>query len=358
MDPKFWRGRKVLVTGHTGFKGAWLSAWLNQLGSQVSGLSLEPAEGPNLWPLLKLEDQVNSQIGDIRDPVAIRKSLRDDPEIVFHMAAQALVRQSYVDPVDTFSTNVTGTVALLQAISTVPSVRAVVVVTSDKVYENLEEGRPFVETDQVGGSDPYSASKGACEIAVWSIYRSLFKTHGSQTVGLATARAGNVIGGGDWADDRLVPDIVRGILQGDGKVHLRAPNSIRPWQHVLDPLNGYLTLAEKLHADPTTHSTGFNFGPAAGNESNVQSVAEGMIAALRKGDIVHEYDANAPGESVVLRLDSSRARKELGWRPVFEFEKALSETANWYADWFDGADMAVVTKEQIKSYNLRLGADK
>lgn len=352
MNPEFWKDRKVLVTGHTGFKGAWLAAWLSHMGSRVSGLSLEP-EDPNLWQLLQLENRITSHIGDIRDHASIASSLRDGPEVVFHMAAQSLVRQSYADPVETFSTNVTGTVALLQAVSAVPTVRSVVVVTSDKVYENLEEGRPFVETDRFGGADPYSASKGACEIAVWSMYRSLFQS--CDTTGIATARAGNVIGGGDWAADRLVPDIVRGCLYGSGKVFLRAPDSIRPWQHVLDPLSGYLTLAEKLFTDPVSYSTGFNFGPAVGNESNVQSVAQGMIAALGKGEIVHAPDANAPDESKVLRLDSSRARKLLGWQPVFDFEQALSVTAEWYAKWHDGADMAAVTESQIDFYNQRLG---
>lgn len=350
MKPEFWAGRKVLVTGHTGFKGAWLSAWLDQLGCKVTGLSLAPDDDPNLWSVLKLSDRVNNIIGDVRDRDVVARALDTEPEIVFHLAAQALVRRSYRDPVNTFSTNVTGTVELLHAVSQTPTVQSVVVVTSDKVYENTEGGQSFVETDRLGGFDPYSASKSACEIAVQSMRQSFFSPNGA---GVATARAGNVIGGGDWSADRLVPDIVRGCLSGHGTVTLRAPASVRPWQHVLEPLYGYMILAERLYDDPAVFSREFNFGPNVGDERDVQSVAEGIVSSLKQGEIVHDVEPDAPKESKVLRLDSSLAIDQLGWRPVFDFEQTVSMTAGWYADWFEGADMRSVTSDQIQHYTIQ-----
>ena len=348
VNAEFWRDRKVLVTGHTGFKGAWLVAWLHKLGSDVTGLSLAPEGDPNLWSLLTLDGSVRHVVGDIRDSAAVNSVLQHDPEIVIHLAAQALVRKSYSDPVDTFATNVTGTVQLLHSIAQTPSVRSVIVATSDKVYQNLEDGKPFVETDRLGGTDPYSASKGACEIAVQAMRESFFNS--TETAQIATVRAGNVIGGGDWSEDRLVPDIIRGCLSGQGIVTLRAPASIRPWQHVLEPLGGYITLAERLFDNPTEYCNSVNFGPAYGEEREVHSVAEGIVAKLGRGQIVHDCNPNALKESKTLRLDSVFASEHLGWRPVLDFDESLAMTADWYADWFDGANIYSITVKQIEHY--------
>lgn len=358
MTPDFWKGRRVLITGHTGFKGAWLAAWLDHLGSHVTGLSHAPEGAPNLWTLLSRDSRVNSVIGDIRDPKALDAAFESEPEIVFHLAAQSLVRRSYVDPVETFSTNVTGTVSVLHAAANAPSVRAVVVATSDKAYENLEEGRPFKETDRFGGSDPYSASKGATELATISMRRSFFAPSGPHPAGVASVRAGNVIGGGDWSEDRLVPDIIRGCLSGDGSVTLRAPASVRPWQHVLEPLHGYCLLAEQLTASPDAYADGWNFGPAFGDEHDVQSVAEGIVKGLKRGKIVHDIDPNAPKESKILRLDARRATEQLGWTPVFDFADTVKVTADWYAKWHAGSDAVDITKQQIDFYMAETAKQK
>jgi len=350
MTPSFWRDRKVLITGHTGFKGAWLAAWLLRAGAKVTGLSLAP-EGPwNLWNLLGLEDSTTSIIGNICDPQSLENALATKPEIVFHLAAQSLVRRSYRDPVDTFATNVTGTVALLHAITKSPSVRSVVVATSDKAYENPEHGRAFVESDPFGGSDPYSASKGAAEIAVASMRRSFFSPDGTHPAGVASVRAGNVIGGGDWSEDRLLPDIIRGCLSDRGEVTLRAPASIRPWQHVLEPLRGYIMLAERLCDDPTRYADGWNFGPEKSNECDVGTMAEAIVRALGRGRIVVDADPKAPKEAKVLRLNASRARSRLGWKPLLDFPETVEMTARWYADWHAGRSPAEITGEQVDAY--------
>ncbi|NND17581.1 MAG: CDP-glucose 4,6-dehydratase [Silicimonas sp.] len=350
MTPDFWAGRRVLVTGHTGFKGAWLTAWLDRMDAKVTGLSLAPDVSPNLWELLDLRARGSSVIGDLSNPAALNKAFAGGPEVVVHLAAQSLVRESYNDPVGTFATNVTGTVALLHKIAQTPSVRSVIVATSDKAYENPEHGRAFKEGDPYGGSDPYSASKGACEIATAAMRRSFFAPGGAHPAGVASVRAGNVIGGGDWARDRLVPDIVRGCLSGDGTVALRAPGSVRPWQHVLEPLRGYMTLAEHLYHDPETYAAGWNFGPFREDERDVQSVADAIVAALGKGRIIHDIDLSAPKESHVLRLDASRARDRLGWHPVLDFKRTTELTADWYARWHAGGSPAEITAAQIQHY--------
>ena len=353
VDTSFWSGRKVLVTGHTGFKGAWLAMWLNEMGSEVTGLSFEPDTTPNLWSMLAIDDQVKSYVGDIRDPEIVTKVLEVEPEIVFHFAAQSLVRKSYRDPVETFSTNVVGTVNLLHEIAKSAAVRAVVVATSDKVYENHEDGKPFVESDRLGGADPYSASKSACEIAVRAMRESFFS---DDSVGLATVRAGNVIGGGDWSADRLVPDIIRGCLTGDGVVTLRAPESIRPWQHVLEPLSGYLKLAQRLFNEPGIYSSEYNFGPASIEELNVRGVADGIISCLKKGRLHCEYNEEALKESIVLRVDTGLASTLLDWQPAFDIGETLSLTAQWYAEWHRGANVCRLTASQIKTYQQRMAA--
>lgn len=357
MTPAFWKDRKVLVTGHTGFKGAWLTAWLDRMGARVTGLSLAPEGEWNLSRMLGLDVSTTSIIGNICDPHSVEQALAGQPEVVFHLAAQSLVRRSYRDPVETFATNVTGTVALLHAIAQTPSVKSVIVATSDKAYENPEHGRAFVETDPFGGSDPYSASKGATEIAVASMRRSFFSPGGAHTAGVASVRAGNVIGGGDWSEDRLLPDIIRGCLSEQGSVTLRAPASIRPWQHVLEPLRGYIMLAERLADEPARFADGWNFGPEESNECDVGTMAEAIVKALGQGRIVIDADPNAPKEAKVLRLDASRARTRLGWSPLLDFPETVEMTARWYADWHAGRDPAEITGEQIDAYSQKAMAE-
>jgi len=347
----FWAGRRVLMTGHSGFKGAWLSLWLHRLGAQVSGLSLpEPVSTPSLWPLLGLEgaEGIATASGDVRDIATLRALLsRTQPEVVFHLAAQSLVRPSYDDPVGTFATNVMGTVNLLQAVAETPSVRACVVVTSDKCYENLERERGYVETDRMGGHDPYSASKGCAELATASMRRSFFT--GRNGARIASARAGNVIGGGDWSRDRLVPDIVRGCLGPEGQVVIRAPRAVRPWQHVLEPLWGYMLLARHLAEGREGVDTGWNFGPGQGAERPVIEVAEAFVRALGRGEVAVREERRDLHEATLLRLDATRARA-LGWRPVWDFDTTVEMTARWYAQWAAGADVRAITLAQIEHF--------
>jgi len=347
VTPEFWRGRRVLVTGHTGFKGAWLSFWLAEMGAQVSGLALAPETDPNLFDILGLSGRCHSVFADINDRTALDAVIAaENPEIVFHLAAQALVRPSYATPVETFATNVLGTVNLLDAIRTCPDTRAVVVVTSDKVYENVEQPLGYSEADRLGGYDPYSASKGACEIAVASMRRSFFGA-GKHPARIATARAGNVIGGGDWSVDRLVPDIVRGCLSGDGIVRLRNPNAVRPWQHVLEPLRAYLMLAERLFEGRSGFEEAWNIGPDDTVGHPVETVARALVSALGKGRIELTPDATAPHEAGLLTLDSTKARSRLGWRPNLDFNLTILLTIDWYAAWYRGEDMTVFTRNQI-----------
>lgn len=353
MTPDLWKGRSVLVTGHTGFKGAWLCAWLDQLGAKVSGYSLAPEGEHNLWTDLDLNDRVHSIIADINDAEALQKCLATQkPEVIFHFAAQSLVRRSYRDPVETFEANVVGVVSLLKAVAQTPSVKAVVVATSDKCYENLERDIPYAEDDRFGGRDPYSASKGCAEIAAAAMRQSFFApyAHGGHTARIATVRAGNVIGGGDWSEDRLVPDIIRGALQGDGNVVIRSPGAIRPWQHVLEPLSGYVLLAEHLLNDEAGFDEGWNFGPGPDSEQPVIDVANGLVAALKKGRIDVQENPNALHEAKILRLDATRAQRELGWQPRLGFEDTLAFTADWYARWVNGEPASAITRSQIEAY--------
>ncbi len=347
MNPEFWRGRRVLVTGHTGFKGAWLSFWLAEMGAQVSGLALPPATDPNLFDILGLSSRCRSVSADINDRAALDALIATEkPEIVLHLAAQALVRPSYITPVETFATNVLGTVNLLDALRACPETRAVVVVTSDKVYENLEQQKGYAEADRVGGYDPYSASKGCTEIATASMRRSFFGA-GQHPARIATVRAGNVIGGGDWSVDRLVPDIVRGCLSGDGVVRLRNPQAVRPWQHVLEPLRAYLMLAERLVEAPSGFEEAWNIGPDDTAGHPVETVARALVGALGQGRIELTPDAAAPHEAGLLTLDSTKARTRLGWQPNLDFNLTILLTIDWYAAWYRGEDMTVFTRNQI-----------
>lgn len=349
----FWRGRRVLITGHTGFKGAWLSAWLSALGANVRGIGLRPDTEPNLFELLELSREMDSQLLDINCESALTASLRAwQPEIVLHLAAQALVRLSYDTPIATFETNVIGTVRLLEAVRQTPSVRAVVIVTSDKCYENRELPVAYAEDDRLGGRDPYSASKGCAEIATRSMQQSFFAPYAyrGHPARICTVRAGNVIGGGDWSRDRIVPDVIRSCLGDSGVVELRNPLAVRPWQHVLEPLSGYLMVAQRLVESPDQMDVPWNFGPDEEASRPVMQVAQAIIAKLGRGRISTPARPNAVHEAQLLRLDSSKARRLLGWSPQLSFEEAISFTADWYLEWSRGNDMRAVTFAQIAEY--------
>jgi CDP-glucose 4,6-dehydratase len=351
VSPEFWRGRRVLITGHTGFKGAWLTFWLAEMGAEISALALAPETEPNLFSLLQLDTRCRSVLADINDRAALDALIAEaQPEVVLHLAAQALVRPSYEAPVDTFAANVLGTVNLLDAVRACPATQAIVVVTSDKVYENLERPIPYVESDLLGGYDPYSASKGCTEIATSSMRRSFFGP-GKHSARIATARAGNVIGGGDWSRDRLVPDIVRNCFEGDGVIRLRNPQAVRPWQHVLEPLRAYLMLAEKLHdasTDDGSWEEPWNIGPDDTIGHPVETVAHAIVAALGCGQIAPSLpNQAAPHEAGLLTLDSSKARARLGWKPALDFDLTISLTTSWYAAWHGGQDMVAFTRKQL-----------
>ncbi len=353
MPARFWRGRRVLLTGHTGFKGAWLAAWLAGLGAEVTGYALAPADSPNLFTLARLDKRIRSVIGDINDRARLAEAMDAcRPEVVLHLAAQALVRASYDDPIATFATNVTGVVTVLDVIRRTPGVASVVVVTSDKCYDNKEWVWGYREGDRLGGRDPYSASKGCAEIAAQSMQRSFFRPFApdGHDARIATVRAGNVIGGGDWSAHRLVPDIVRGCLGPEGLVRLRSPRSVRPWQHVLEPLGAYLTLAERLATDPEGMDEAWNIGPDPGDDRPVRDVADAMVRALGAGRIVVEDRPTGPHEASLLRLDCAKARTALGWSPRLRFPEAIALTADWYAAWQQGADMGAFTDAQIQAY--------
>ncbi|RPH37079.1 MAG: CDP-glucose 4,6-dehydratase [Chloroflexi bacterium] len=348
------RDRAVLVTGHTGFKGGWLALWLAGLGARVHGYALDPPTKPSLFEVAGVGDVLASDTrADLRDLAALTKSLKEvDPEVVFHLAAQPLVSEGYRDPLGTIATNVVGTANVLEAVRTTPSVRAVVVVATDKVYENRETGHAFSESDPLGGHDPYSASKAATEIIVES-YRSSFFGPDAHPARIASARAGNVIGGGDWADHRLVPDCLRAFADGE-PVHLRRPDAVRPWQHVLAPLAGYLALADHLLGDGgETFARAWNFGPDDGDYQTVREVAD-RVAALWGSSATVINDAEPPwDEADLLRLDSTRARAELGWRPRWSLAETIEQTVSWHRAWLRGDDMSALSAAQIAAHGGR-----
>lgn len=346
-----WQGRDVLVTGHTGFKGGWLCLWLQQLGARVHGYALAPPTQPNLFDAYGLERLLESDTrADLADRDALRQCLgKTRPSVVFHLAAQSLVRESYAEPVSTFATNVMGTAHLLQAVRESDCVRAVVVATTDKVYENHETGRAFREGDALGGNDPYSASKAACEITTASFRASFFTSDNAARI--ATARAGNVIGGGDWAADRLVPDCLRAFAAGEA-VHLRYPHAVRPWQHVLEPLSGYLKLGQALlAADGMSFARAWNFGPATTDDASVGTVAR-QLAALWGGSarVGADVGTDHPHEAGLLRLDSELAARQLGWRPRWDLSQALAMTVAWQQCWLAGGDVAELGRTQIQHH--------
>jgi CDP-glucose 4,6-dehydratase len=350
VTKEFWSGRRVFITGQTGFKGAWLAFWLAELGAEVFGLALPPNTTPNLHDLVDLSARGRFIHADIKDRPALHSLMREArPEIVIHMAAQALVRRSYITPVETFATNVVGIATLLDVVRHCPETRAVVIVTSDKVYDNLNWPWGYRETDMLGGHDPYSASKACCEIVATSMRQSFFHAEG-HPARIATARAGNVVGGGDWNEYRLVPDIVRGCLGNSSTVRLRHPDAVRPWQHVLEPLGAYLLLAERLCTAPDGIDEAWNIGPDAAENRPVRMVAEALVAALGRGRIEIRPEANAPREDQLLTLDNSKARMRLGWRPRLDFAATIALTADWYSAWARGEAMATLTSAQIATY--------
>ena len=344
-SPDFWHGRRVFVTGHTGFKGSWLSLWLAQLGAIVCGYALDPPTDPSLFHLARVGERILHRRGDICDPSLLRDAMSQfAPEVVFHLAAQPLVRHSYVEPALTYATNVMGTVNLLEAVRQAPSIRAVVVVTTDKCYENREWHQGYCETDHLGGHDPYSSSK-ACAELVCAAYRDSFLS--LTGVALATARAGNVIGGGDWATDRLIPDLIRGFLAGES-VSIRNPHAVRPWQHVLEPLRGYLYLAEQLLTNGPRYASAWNFGPNEADAQSVKCIAD-RVAQLWGGAWQSEPGPH-PHEAARLHLDCTKAGQDLDWRPLLNLEEALQLTVAWTQQWKNGADMQCVTLGQIAAY--------
>lgn len=352
VSPDFWRGKRVFLTGHTGFKGSWLSLWLQSLGAELTGFALQPPTQPSLFEDAQVADGMHSIVGDIRDLSVLQQAMLDaQPEIVIHMAAQSLVRYAYQNPVETYATNVMGTVHLLEAVRNTPGVKAVVNITTDKCYENREWAWGYRENEPMGGYDPYSNSKGCAEL-VSAAYRSSFfnaQSHAQHGVALATVRAGNVIGGGDWATDRLIPDILTAFEQGR-HVHIRNPHAIRPWQHVLEPLRGYLTLAERLFEHGPDFAEGWNFGPHDEDAKPVGWIVEQM-AALWGHDAQWKIDTGEhPHEANYLKLDISKARSRLDWHPALRLSDALTLIVDWARQRQVGADARTVSLAQIQAY--------
>jgi CDP-glucose 4,6-dehydratase len=343
---QFWRGKRVLVTGVTGFKGSWLALWLNQLGAQVHGVSLPPDQKPSLYSLAKIGKISKTQFIDIRQASQVRKAVgKIKPQIIFHLAAQPIVRMGYSQAKETWDTNLTGTIHLLEAARKLPSLKVIVVVTTDKVYQNHEKGISFVESDPLGGKDPYSASKAAADLATASYHQVFFQKKG---VGVAIARAGNVIGGGDWAKDRILPDAIR--AWGKGKSLLvRNPASIRPWQHVMDSLSGYLILAEKLWKTPDL-SGPYNFGPESSDRKTVRELIQQAGGFFPKSKVVWRSRRTGPAEARFLALNISKANKRLGFHPVWGFRAAVARTIGWYNAQSKGGDARRLCLEDIQAY--------
>ena len=350
VDPTFWKGKNVFLTGHTGFKGSWLSLWLASMGAKVTGYALTPTTSPNLFGVLKIESLIErSNIADIRDLTELKNAMTpSNPDIVIHMAAQPLVRYSYENPVETYATNVMGTVHILECARMIDSVRATVVVTTDKCYENKEWDWGYRESDPMGGHDPYSNSKGCAEL-VTSAYRQSFSTsqpHGNQ---IASARAGNVIGGGDWSEDRLIPDAIRAFEAGKPLL-IRNPQATRPWQHVLEPLSGYLILAQALYKKGAPFASGWNFGPRDEDNRPVQEVINLLISSWSESARWEREGSDHPHEANLLKLDCSKSRSQLGWIPKWNLETALQKIIEWQKAFQMQENMQAVTLAQINQY--------
>ncbi len=347
MNRKFWQGKRVFLTGHTGFKGGWLALWLADMGAEVHGYALTPPTEPNFFTVCNLQGRfAESTIADIRDPATLNRAIQmAQPDIVIHLAAQPLVRYSYAAPVETYAVNVMGTVNLLEAVRQTPCVKAVVNVTTDKCYENREWVWPYRESEALGGFDPYSSSKACSELVTASYRRSFLEPAG---IYLGSARAGNVIGGGDWAADRLIPDFLRALDAGQTLI-IRSPQATRPWQHVLEPLAGYLTLAENLYSEGKRFAEAWNFAPEDSDACSVQWIVEYLCNQVPSA-AWHCDTAPQPHEANILKLDSSKAKTRLGWRPRWNLQSALGMTLAWHQAWRQGSDMAAVGLKQIYSY--------
>jgi CDP-glucose 4,6-dehydratase len=348
VNRDFWRGRRVFLTGHTGFKGGWLSLWLQHMGAEVHGFALPPPSQPSLFEVAQVaQGMASSTLADIRDANAFLHVMQmAHPEVVFHLAAQPLVRQSYAEPAETYATNVMGTVHLFEAVRATPGVRAVVNVTTDKCYENREWVWGYRENEPLGGHDPYSSSKACAELVSSAYRRSFLQDAG---IAVATARAGNVIGGGDWAVDRLVPDILRAFAAGH-EVRIRNPHAIRPWQHVLEPLAGYLLLGERLFAEGERFADAWNFGPDDADARSVEWIVRRLVDVWGTGGRWALDDGHHPHEANYLKLDISRARTQLCWHPRWDLASALEQTTRWHRAWLNGDSMAAFCLQQIEDY--------
>ena len=346
IDQEFWKGKRVFLTGHTGFKGSWLSLWLCSLGAEVRGYALNPPTSPSLFNEAKIDTIIDSQIADIRDQDTLHESMTGfNPDILIHMAAQPLVRYSYDAPIETYEVNVIGTAKVLEVARSCPNLKAIVNITTDKCYENDERVEGYKENDPMGGYDPYSSSKGCAELVASSYRRSFLQDQG---IGIASVRAGNVIGGGDWADDRLIPDILRSF-EKNKPVVIRNPKATRPWQHVLEPLSGYLILAQNLYKDQKKYAEGWNFGP---NEKDVQPVdwiLDKMISKWPNSSWELDNNSN-PHEAGFLKLDISKAKSKLGWSPVWELSQTLERIISWHQAWLNKDDMQTVCLTEIEEY--------
>ncbi|MDH5929320.1 CDP-glucose 4,6-dehydratase [Vibrio splendidus] len=360
MNPSFWQGKKVFITGHTGFKGGWLSLWLQEMGAIVKGYSLPAPTTPNLFEEAQVWSGMSTEEGDVRDFTHLRQVIHDfKPEIVFHMAAQPLVRLSYDEPIETYSTNVMGTVYLLEAVKQVGGIKAVVNITSDKCYENREWVWGYREDEAMGGYDPYSNSKGCAELVASSYRKSFFNKdkYAEHGCALASVRAGNVIGGGDWADDRLIPDMLK-AFSNNKAVEIRSPHAIRPWQHVLEPLSGYITIAEHLYEHGCDFAEGWNFGPKDEDAKPVEWIVNTLTSVWGDDASWFLSEGEHPHEAHYLKLDCSKAKMRLNWQPVWDLEHTLTKIVNWQKAWLDKQDMQQYTINEIKEYMTARAGNK
>ena len=346
IDQGFWQGKRVFLTGHTGFKGSWLSLWLVSLGAEVKGYALNPPTSPSLFNEAQVGSIIDSQIGDIRDQDALYESMTSfNPDILVHMAAQPLVRYSYDAPIETYEVNVIGTAKVLEVARSCSNLKTIVNITTDKCYENDDRSEGYREDDSMGGYDPYSSSKGCAELVASAYRRSFLQEQG---IGMASVRAGNVIGGGDWADDRLIPDILSSFEKNEPVV-IRNPKAIRPWQHVLEPLSGYLILAQKLYGDQKEYAEGWNFGPNDNDSKPVDWILDKMISKWPNSSWKLDVNSN-PHEANFLKLDISKAKLQLGWKPVWELSYTLEKIIDWHRAWLDKKDMQAMCLAEIKEY--------
>jgi len=356
INPAFWQGKSVLLTGHTGFKGSWMSIWLKEMGADLTGFALPAPTSPSLFEDAKVSCGMHSIIGDVRDLQALKQAFLDaQPEIVIHMAAQPLVLESYSAPVETFEINVMGTVNVLEAVRNTPSVRSVVIVTTDKCYDNKERPQGYCEDEPMGGYDPYSNSKACAELVTSSYRNSFFNPtqYSTHRVAVASARAGNVIGGGDWAKDRLIPDIMRAVIAGN-PVSIRSPRSTRPWQHVLEPVGGYLLLAEKLYTEGAAYAEAWNIGPQADGICDVEYIVREICRTWGEG-ASFQIEANGRlHEACSLQLDITKIANRLGWKPIWPIHDALEKTVVWYKSYANGENTLAVCLEQIRQYKADL----